>query len=118
MASGIYAQRTTQKPIAMRQQGVTFAVTRGSRISAIVHPSVRWRPWMLYPIGAACLLMVVLSTGILSQHPTASYVATGGQSYSIQVGGDMAGSWQHDQTATTPTPQPQATPMPQSSAAP
>jgi len=75
---------------------------------------------MLYPIGAACVLTILLSTGVLNPHPvsSSSIVTSGGQAYDIQVGGDMAGSWQKDQAATIPTPTPQATSTLQPSATP
>ncbi len=104
MASGSYAYRARQ--IAMRQQGAPFAGTQPSRVLAIVHQSFWLKPWMLYPIGATCVLTVLLSTGIVSQHPvsSSSIVTFGGQTYDIQVGGDMASTWQQDHPASIPTP--------------
>src|SRR6266704_1739026 len=104
MASGSYAYRARQ--ISMRQQGATFAGTQPSRVPAIVHRSFWLKPWMLYPIGATCVLTVLLSTGIVSQHPvsSSSIVTFGGQTYDIQVGGDMASTWQQDHPASIPTP--------------
>jgi hypothetical protein len=78
-------------------------------------PIRRWdKPWVLCVAGAVSFVAMLISTGVLSQHPTPSsyLVPTGGQSYAIQVGGDQAGSWQHDQAATIPTPTVQAMPPP------
>jgi hypothetical protein len=45
-------------------------------------------PWVLYPAGAVCFLVMLISTGIVSQHLASSSFITmsGGQSYSIQIG--------------------------------
>src|SRR2546430_2552033 len=115
MASGSYARRAHQ--MTLRQQRAPMAATRGSRVLAIAHRSFWLDPWVLYPIGAACLLMVIVSTGILNPRPiTPSYISTSrGRSYAIQVGGDQARSGQKDQAITIPTPTavpPQATPAP------
>ena len=67
---------------------------------------------MLYVAGVVVSLVAMfVSVGALSQHPTPpSYFAMGGgQTYSIQVGGDQAGSWQHNPAVPTPAVQPQAT---------
>ena len=68
---------------------------------------------MLSVVGVVVAMFIAVGT--LSQHSVPSYLATGGgQTYSIQVGGDQAGSWQHDPvTVPTPTAQSQTTPAPQ-----
>ncbi len=59
---------------------------------------------MLYPIGAVCVLAILILTGVREHSASSSYLATGGgQTYVISVGGDQAA------TIPTPTVQPQAT---------
>ena len=54
------------------------------------------------------MVCIVAVFGALSQQSVpSSYLATGGgQTYSIQVGGSLANTWQHDPAVPTPTPQP------------
>src|SRR5579859_7763277 len=96
MASGSYAQTTVRRPMQ----------------------TSKGKPWVLSIIGGAvvCLVAIFISIGALSQHPTpSSYLASGGgQTYAIQVGGNQAGTWQHDPASgPSPTAQPQATSAPQ-----
>lgn len=83
----------------------------------MAHPFGWLKPWLLYPIGAAYFLTLLLSTGILNQHPASGSIASGGQTYAIQVGGSQANTWQHDHPASIPTPQATSVP-PQLSTAP
>jgi len=83
----------------------------------MAHPFGWLKPWLLYPIGAAYFLTLLLSTGILNQHPASGSIASGGQTYAIQVGGSQANIWQHDHPASIQTPQATSVP-PQLSTAP
>src|SRR5260370_42231453 len=104
MASGSYAYRTRQ--ISMRQQGATFAGTQPSRVPAIVHQSFWLKPWMLYPIGAACVLAVLPFTGGFEPHPlSASFLLTSrGEHYDEQHGCGNVTSTQQKHTDSSPAP--------------
>src|SRR5260370_32457531 len=90
MGSGSYALRTPE-PVAI------IAPTRagGWLLHQWRKPSDSWfHPWILYPAGAVCFLAMLISTGIVSQHPaSSSFITTSGdQSYSIQIGGNPTNS--------------------------
>ncbi len=53
------------------------------------------KPWILCLVGAIIFLAVLLSAGIF-QRPSLNYFFANLHAYDIQVGGDDAGSWQHD----------------------
>src|SRR5436190_10300508 len=101
MASGSYAQRPQviqyrEAPNIRRENAETLAP-----------PSLWLKPWLLYPTGVLCVLVVLLGAGTLSQHQP-SYILTSGQSYSVQA---------NDQ-AITPTTQVQSSATPYTVVAP
>lgn len=88
MASGSYALRVP-KP------GAILAPTRGLLPHQGRKPSDSWfHPWVLCSAGAICFLAMLISTAIVSQHPTlSSFITTSSdQSYSIQIGGNPLNS--------------------------
>jgi hypothetical protein len=69
-------------------------------------PSDSWfNPWVLSPAGAVCFLAMLIWTGVMSQHPASlsSITTSGGQSYSIHIGGNptksSAANMAHAETA-------------------
>jgi hypothetical protein len=71
-------------------------------------PSNYWlKPWIICVVSAICFLGVLISAGMF-QRTTSSFIATNGQAYDIQVGGDQANTWQKNQ----PAPQPKILPQP------
>jgi hypothetical protein len=109
MASGTYAQTTVQRPVE---------VTRPEASPSSPWEKPRGKRWELYVVGVV-VCVIFVAAGALGQHSTPSYLAMGGgQTYSIQVGGDQAGRRPKDQAATIPTPPPQGTPAPELRATP
>jgi hypothetical protein len=94
MASGSYGQRQPAE--------VTV-------LSARQRDKHRVVPWVVGVM--VCFGVVFMAKGALSGHPSSSYLTVGGgQTYAVQVGGNLANTWQHDPaTIPTPTAQPQAT---------
>ena len=85
MASGSYALRTPEPVASIAPPRVGAMLSHQWR-----KPSDSWlHPWVLCPAGAVCFLAMLISTGIVSQHPasSSSITTSGGQSYSIQIGG-------------------------------
>ncbi len=110
MASGSYALRTPE-PVAI------IAPTRagGWLLHQWRKPSDSWfHPWVLCPAGAVCFLAMLISTGIVSQHPaSSSFITTsGGQSYSIQIGGNPPNSGAATMANTETAPKNMETPTP------
>ena len=88
MASGSYALR-------MPKPGAIIAPTRGLLTSGGSKPSGSWfHPWILCSAGAVCFLAMLISIGIVGQHPVSvRFITTSGdQSYSIQIGGNPPNS--------------------------
>lgn len=112
MASGSYALRTS-KSVAI------IAPTRGGAM--LTHqwskPSDSWlNPWVLCPAGAVCFLAMLISTGIVSQHPASlsSIPTSGGQSYSIRTGGNPTNSSAANMASSETAPKNVGTPAPAS----
>src|SRR5262249_50889540 len=103
MASGSYALRAP-KP------GAIIVPTRGLLPHQWRKLSDSWfHPWILCSAGAVCFLAMLISTGIVSQHPASSsfIMASSGQSYSIQIGGtppkSSAATMAHSETTPKDT---------------
>jgi hypothetical protein len=93
------AKASPKKPLSPRPQVAAITPPRQSErlVRSEGKPGSYWlKPWVFCSVGAIIFLAILLSAGIF-QRPSLNYFFSNNlQAYDIQVGGDQAGSWQHD----------------------